>query len=441
MKPIRPLPLIRTALVLAALLAVVAPLPGRAMDRLRYQEYPELEGKTVRQVLILGNNTTREIVFRREMTLREGVPFESDVLWRDWENLVDLGIFAHLEVDAVPSGDGVMVVVSAYERPRWFIAPILDYRLDEREATVGYRLRVRNLGGLNQSFRSDSRVGARDRVNLSWSTPWLGPEPRTLTASLRLQFPEEGNDELRSNRFSLFSTKFVGDYRKLRRGWTSFGRIEVLKRDGTSPFGAVDQLIPSIGLGWFRDSRNVRVDPDRGSLLSFTSEYATGWTSDELSYLRGFGDLRKFVSIGQRIVLAGRGVTVLSTGEVPGYRRVGVGGSRSIRGLPTDTVTGNNLARINLELRFNILPKRRFNLPIPLAPRRIKNFDLRFDGVLFVDTGTAWDDSIGFRNASLFKGFGVGLRVFLPVLEVARIELAFNEDGEPTFYFREGNLI
>jgi hypothetical protein len=38
-------------------------------------------------------------------------------------------------------------------------------------------------------------------------------------------------------------------------------------------------------------------------------------------------------------------------------------------------------------------------------------------------------------------GTGVGLRIFLPILELMRLEVAFDEDGSPTFYFREGNMI
>jgi outer membrane protein assembly factor BamA len=403
------------------------------MDRLRYQEYPEIEGKPVRQILILGNNSTQQVVFRREMTLAEGE--------RDWENLVDLGIFANIEVDAVPSADGVLVVVSVYERPRWIVAPVLDYDIHSEEVTTGFRLRVRNLGGLNQSFNSDGRFGARNNVSFSWATPWLGSDRRSLAIGLNVEPPDSRRAELRSNRISFATTRFLGDYRRLRRGITYFGRMEILQRDGTAPGGSVQQLTPSVGAGYFRDSRNVRVDPVRGSFLSFSTEYATGWTTDEISYLRALGDARKFVSVGRRLVLAGRAVTVLSGGQVPPYRRVGVGGASSIRGQPSDVLAGINLARASFEIRFPLFAQRRFSLPLPLVPKRIRNFDLRFDGVLFADVGSAWGNPTDFGQAELKEGFGVGLRIFLPVLEVARFEVAFDHKGEPTIYFREGNLI
>lgn len=426
---------------LPLLLAALVPAPVWAIDPLRYQDYPHLEGLPVRQVLILGNNDTREIVFRREMTLTEGVPFTSAALWKDWENLVDLGIFANLEVDAVPSGDGVLVVVSVYERPGWIVAPVLDYDFGREEAIVGYRLRIRNIQGLDQSFLSNAKVGARDEIDFRWESPWLGSHRRSLSVGLSLQLPQTGEDELRTNRLSVATTKYLGDYRRLRRGITYFGRLDVLKRDGTSPAGPVSQLLPALGAGYFRDSRNVRIDPLRGSLVSFAAEYSTGWLTDEIRFLRGVSDIRKFLTLGDRFVLAGRAVSILTTGDVPEYRKVGVGGSGSIRGQPGGVLTGNDSARASVELRFGILPKRRFNLPLPLVPGRIKNFDLRVDGVLFADAGSAWDDTNAISDATIKKGLGVGLRIFLPVLEVARLELAFDPEGRPTLYFQEGNLI
>ncbi|HMB69465.1 MAG TPA: BamA/TamA family outer membrane protein, partial [bacterium] len=112
-----------------------------------------------------------------------------------------------------------------------------------------------------------------------------------------------------------------------------------------------------------------------------------------------------------------------------------------IRGQPGDVLVGNNLARASLEVRFPLIGQRRFSLPLPLVPNRIKNFDLRFDGVLFADVGSAWGGRTDLQGTELKEGFGFGLRIFLPVLEVARFEVAFDHKGEPTVYFREGNLI
>ena len=53
----------------------------------------------------------------------------------------------------------------------------------------------------------------------------------------------------------------------------------------------------------------------------------------------------------------------------------------------------------------------------------------------------AWDSRAEIKDTRVYSGMGAGLRVFLPVFEVARLELAFDEDGNPTFYFLDGNVI
>lgn len=430
----------RDRLGILLLLGMLAPSASSALDWLHYQPYPELDGKIVREVLVFGNNHTKAIVVRREMRLTEGVVFQSEDLWLDWERIVDLGLFANVEVEAVESGDGVLVVVSVNERPRWFATPIADYSLEDRSITAGFRVHLRNVNGLNQQLRSKIVYGARNSFTLNWSTPWIGSLRQSVGIDLGVDLPGGESDELRSSRLALSTTRFLGDFKRVRRGLTPFVGLEILRRDGTAPSGRVNQLAPSLGLGYFRDSRNVRIDPRRGSLLSASGEYAVGWVSDDLSYLRSFLDGRAFRSIGA-FVIAARARAVVTRGEVPPYRKVGIGGPGSIRG-QVDTVDfGDNVGTSSLELRFPILGKRRFTLPIPLAPRRVRNFDLRIDGVFFADVGSAWNDVPELRRATLYRGGGVGLRIFLPVLELARFEVAFDEEGNVTFYFREGNLI
>jgi outer membrane protein insertion porin family len=435
--PVRPLAL---ALLGAAAPAVVAPPSARAMDRLHYQDYPALEGLVVQRVIVLGNARTREVVVRREMRLAEGVEFSSEALWLDWERLVDLGLFAHVEVDAVPSGDGVLVVISVYERPRWFAAPLLDYDIDTGDIRYGYTLRVRNVRGLNQSLSHRATAGEKNQVTFSFTTPWIRSTRQEIGVGVNLEFPRPDVDELLSNRLALATTWFLGDYRILRQGITGFGGIERLKREETHPEGLVDQLSPSVGLRWFRDSRNVRIDPLRGSLVQVALEYAGGLVQGDLEYVRTIVDLRKYQKVGWLLV-AGRANTIVTKGNVPDYRRLAVGGPGSIRGQVGDVDQGISTGLLSAELRFPVLPQRRFSIPIPGLPRQISNFDLRVDGALFLDTGTAWEDRRDANTTSFKTGFGTELRIFLPVLELTRVGIAFDPDGNTVFYFREGNQI
>ena len=436
----RSLPIVAPLVVGWALVLLwVSAVP--AFERLRYERFPELEGRPVRQVLVFGNNHTESVVLLREMITAEGRPFSSEDLWHDWERLLDLGIFAELEVEAVPSGEGVLVVVSVYERPRWFVAPIVDYDVFDKEFTIGFRLRLRNYDGLNRSFRSKGLVGGRNRITASWLTPWIGSRRLPISCNFRLELPRAGGDELLTSGIELSTTHFLGDYKALRKGLTFRGGVERLDRDGTHPDGPIEEISPVVGVGFFRDSRNVRIDPTRGTFLSTGTNLVTTWRGEDLRYLRTFVDARGFQSIVGGTVLAVRGVSVVSNGSVPDYRLLAVGGGGSIRGQPGSAEVGENIVRASLEWRFPLLERRRFVIPIPLVPKSVSNIDLRIDGEFFIDSGTAWTDPADIGRVRIRSGAGVGLRIFLPLFELARIELAFDESGNPTLYFREGNLI
>jgi outer membrane protein assembly factor BamA len=247
-------------------------------------------------------------------------------------------------------------------------------------------------------------------------------------------------DELRTNRLEVATTRFIGDYLRTRMGLTFLTRLEILRRDGTHPLGPVEQLSPAVGVGWSRDKRNVRIDPKRGTFASSLGELVSGWTDDDISYGRLHLDGRSFFSMGP-LVVGSRAGAVITTGRVPDYREVGVGGPSSIRGQRDDVERGTNLVRGSMELRFPLLSRKRFGLPIPLVPKRISNVDIRVDGELFLDTATAWGRNNELKEARFRHGAGVGLRVFMPILELVRLELAFDEDGSPTMLLREGNVI
>jgi outer membrane protein assembly factor BamA len=341
----------------------------------------------------------------------------------------------------VPSGDGVLVVVSVAERPRWFVTPTVDYDIDTREVTYGYRFRLRNIGGLNREIQSRGRWGSTDSFSISWTQPWIGATKQSLTFDFSMDVPPDEPGALRQTRLGAATTRYLGDYKRLRRGITGFLAVEVLRRDGTDPGGKVDEIGPVAGLGFFRDTRDVGVDPSRGTLFNILGQSAWGLKTDELGYWRANGDFRFFFEVGGDVTIAGRGATVLTTGHVPDFRKVGVGGGGSIRGQRTDVAIGNNIGRASFELRFPIFPERRFAIPLPFVPKKVSNFDLRIDGELFVDSGAAWNSRAEIPDTRVYSGAGAGLRVFLPVFEVARVELAFDEDGNPTFYFLDGNVI
>jgi outer membrane protein assembly factor BamA len=87
------------------------------------------------------------------------------------------------------------------------------------------------------------------------------------------------------------------------------------------------------------------------------------------------------------------------------------------------------------ELRFSLLPIRYFNLApsIPELSGYFNNLPFGISGALFYDTGVAWNNGILPTSDTFISGFGYGLHIHLPYIELIRIDHAFNQDGDSQF--------
>jgi hypothetical protein len=57
---------------------------------------------------------------------------------------------------------------------------------------------------------------------------------------------------------------------------------------------------------------------------------------------------------------------------------------------------------------------------------------------LFTDTGVAWSESDEFSTDRAKSGFGAGLRLLVPGIDVLRFDMGFNLQGGAHFHFGGG---
>jgi len=146
--------------------------------------------------------------------------------------------------------------------------------------------------------------------------------------------------------------------------------------------------------------------------LEFGSGRSTSWFASRVSHLtsvednsewyqRWDFDMRWYIPVFQSNILAVQSHVVLSNGDVPIYKRLHVGGSKTIRGYPTGFMAGENIFLASMEYRFPVLYERN-----PLS-----GIHAGWAGVLFIDMGTAWysHENPGLDAVRLSVGFGVHL--------------------------------
>ena len=155
-----------------------------------------------------------------------------------------------------------------------------------------------------------------------------------------------------------------------------------------------------------------------GGLLSGDGDF---WSADV--------DIRRFQPLREHtLVLAG--LLSMQSGTVgetlPEYLDYHLGGANSIRGYEVNTLgrtlRGRHQLLATVEYRVTLIESREIVLMGQAA-------DLGLAWALFSDTGIAWDEADQLSAGRARSGFGTGLRLLLPAVEMTRLDVAIGEDG------------
>jgi outer membrane protein insertion porin family len=188
----------------------------------------------------------------------------------------------------------------------------------------------------------------------------------------------------------------------------------VREQEGTSTLSSITGSL-------IRDTLDYRLDPTEGSLTNASVEYAgLGGTEDFIKYK--FGS-RHYFPLFLGTVFSVNGVVgyiqETSSDEIPIDEKFFLGGLTTIRGFeprevgPRDPETGDYFGGVK-EAYFN------FEFIFPLMK------DLGMKGVVFFDTGNAWDDDEDYFSKMRYS-VGGGIRWFSPMGPL-RIEWGYNLD-------------
>jgi len=388
------------------------------------------------EVRFEGRKHTRQRFAARVTGLESGAPLREDEIAEARRRLYQLGAWSAVVPRTELHDDGTGVVVfDLTERSRYRFAFGGRWASSEGVSTV---VDVLDRNGFGRGVR----LGVRGRVAQDdQSARFFGSLPNVFgtkaSLDLFLEGREEQEGELRTS--SVDATLQVSVphgrrtvtryYGKLTDQSTSdlliipiIGTIEIQERT----------KLPTIGFQWLRDSRDDRIDPQRGSLLSLDFSGTGSALSSDFSFLRllvqgsvyrRLGSFRKRPMVWAQSLRVGLADT-FDNAPVLRSQRFFAGGEYSVRGYDEDSLGpredlgggktrasgGQGLLTLSSELR------------IPLRERLL--------WVVFLDAGNVYA-SIGDTSAPLFKSIGLGLRARTP-LGLLRGDLAIPLDSRET---------
>jgi outer membrane protein assembly factor BamA len=388
-----------------------------------------LAGHRVAAVEVEGARITRNWIIRREIRTHPGDLLDLTVLRADQQRLENLDVFSSVSVAGHLAQDGVHLAFRVREIPS--IVPYLTYDVTDQDGwSFGPALKSVNMLGLDLSVAGYALFGGKNTFLLDLSYPWLAGNHVSL--DLDAERTERRNELDGFNETSFEVTPwlgtYVGDRGRLGVG-VSYLRMESDRLGHTLGGDRVDHLL-RVGIRAGYDSRDSWGDPRCGWLTDARLLRTGGQLPGDGDYWSLDLDARRFqpALFGHTLVLAG--LTTLQSGDVgrhvPEYMDYHLGGSNSLRGHALGklgaVLFGKNQWLSSVEYRFALVPSREYVL-LGMAS------DLGLAGALFMDHGLAWTRRDDLRWGRSATGFGAGIRLLLPAVEMMRLDVGFSTDG------------
>lgn len=395
-----------------------------------------LKGRIVQKIVIVGNEKTKDRVILREMKTKAGEPYQPDLLDKDMKRIESLRLFSRVRADAVKADDDAVILITVNER--WYIFPIpILYRNEKSWKKWSYGLGVlhNNVRGLANELLAAGWLGFNPGFDVEYTNPWFGGDLK-LNSHIEIYHMKFRSQNLKHDRFD---ETYRGIDWSIGKRWgyhiytyAMFGYDFLTfphQYQYLLPAEKDGQHIPSWGFGFTLDTRDLDQYPRSGSYISLYASQ-TKW-KNQLDYLKYGGEARYYQRLIGDASLALRMAAMFSDGPLPFFAQTYLGYSERIRGQYYEQRQGGNRALASAELRIPVIPVRYMDIEedSELFGHYSQDVPFGLDATLFYDIGNVWQQSESLSDGHTLEGFGAGLNVRVPYIDVFRIEYAFNPNS------------
>jgi outer membrane protein assembly factor BamA len=378
--------------------------------------------RNVREIRISKLKYTKRETIIREMVSRVGEPFRRANIVKDKERLDRLGIFSSIEINAIEENNEIVVDIEVKETFPYL--PMLSIEVtDENGVSAGPGFRAVNLFGRAVRFIASARFGGATNAEVRMTDPWF--------AGNRVGYDVHFFQRDRKNKlddFNELSTElngrvgtWLGDKGRIggRLGFLSLGS----DRDGVTLSDDNRDNVPSAGFFLGYDSRDLVTNPHRG----WWNELDISKNAGNADFWKLIFDVRRYQPIANRHTLVLFSLLTLQTGEVdqdiPSYLDFHIGGTNTIRGWDLDARSGKNEFINTVGYRYIVVEPRSFTV-------FGTHLHLGLQLTVFGDFGNAWNESNEFKLDNFIDGYGFGVRLLVPFVEMIRLDFGWGEPGQ-----------
>ena len=434
----------------------------------------------IEEIIIKGNERTREKAILRELPIREGDSLHLHQLQQKIEagrnNLMNTGLFNFVEIHPEDTpGKTLTLTIQVIER--WNIWPLPVLELDEPNLNqwledptfsafnYGISLYLSNISGMNERIRLAGKIGNVQTLDLQLRSRYIGNRQIVrwglqykLDRSKSRAYDTEENEQLTarlrddfiSNEY-LFATALhlrPGLYNIHRLGlafhYHNYHDTLLTLNPRFGPDGKHRFSFFSLGYTFRRDRRDIVAYPLSGHLIEAgVTRKGLGILSEENMDVTSLSaNVRHYIRLRQQWYAAWSMYGKWSEGSTLSYfDREGLGFSRSlVRGYEHYIIDGHKFFIFKSNVKYNLLPERDGVISfIPYEQFSRIHYALYLN--LFADVGVMDDRHYLSKNDLANRwlaGGGIGLDFHTYYDIVFRSEFTVNRHGEAGFFFHLG---
>jgi outer membrane protein insertion porin family len=419
---------LRNGIAMLGLLALLCMASAAESQVAHLEPY---RGQTITEIRIAGNRVTREFVIRREIWSEEGAPLDPGLVAQDLTRLENLALFGSVVVTPIPMDEGVALDFEFTEMP-WLI-PFPAVKWNEQNGfSFGLGVSSPNFLGYGATLSLNAVFGGTTTVSFRGAHPWISGDHFSI--ELLAYHSERRNTLLefdeKSDRVEAILGYHIGRFGRLGGNIGYWGVAS--DQDGITlhPGNRDDMFLAGLSVGY--DSRDSWRVPHRGWRGTLSSEVLLGDADTRTISL----DVTRYQPIVDRHTLAFGPLISYREGKVgeqiPSYDQYFLGGSNSVRGFKLEElgkkIFGKNRLLASAEYRY---------LALPVRPFGIFRWSVAIGAELatFADIGVIWNEPEQFAMSRTRFGYGAGVRVLFPVVDMIRFDVGVSEFGDVVFNF------
>lgn len=403
----------------------------------------------VDSIIIEGNNTTKDYIIFRELTIKPGDVVTGKVVDFNSERVFSLGIFNKVLLYFRQEINPERNILVIHVEESWYIYPIPFVKLRDKDlsqSSYGLYITYKNFRGRNEEIKSKLSFGYDPQYFVEYYNPivWEALDI-SMTTSLTYQKIQNVSEvaegivgEEFSYRYRMLDFSFGKRINPFNTLYTYLGftYLDVPFENSTNILASntsVDRVF-SAGLGYLYDTRDLKQYAESGIYGSAIYRHY-GFGNKNISYNVFLADYRQYQKIISKLTLKWRGVYRHTFGgNVPYYDKSYLGHADYVRGHKNDHREGNNYILSSLELVQPIIKNWNISLDLPLLPKKLTSARVELYLSGFMDTGIVYDNNAPLSINNFDSGWGFGLTVLVLPFNAIRFEFGFDE-------FRKGEFI